>query len=131
MACRTNPSLDCEPRVDSIEQALGRALGHPRRTLSPVRQSGAAEPSPERLLSGPLLAQLKASIERLSAAGGRLGATPEGYPLWVSLIIRGVSALLPWYTRSLHAYAKEVSAVAELTVALLEDAERRAKDGAR
>jgi|GEM_PF-2195133 len=131
MACRTNPSMDCEGRIDAIESALSRALGHPRREPLPVRQPGPSEPSPEQLFSSPLLDQLKASIERLSAAGGRLGAMPEGYPLWASLIIRGISALLPWYTRSLHDYAREVSAMAELTAALLDDAERRARDEAR
>jgi hypothetical protein len=83
------------------------------------------------MFSSVLLARLRASLSGLSTAGGALGAIPEGYPLWANLIIRGVSALLPWYTRSLHAYARAVSETATVTAAVLEDAERRSREMAR
>ncbi|HNY39238.1 MAG TPA: hypothetical protein PKJ41_02540 [Bryobacteraceae bacterium] len=89
------------------------------------------EAPPERIFSSPLLDRLRHSLDALSAAGARMGSAPEGYPLWASLVIRGVAALLPWYTRSLHAYARAVSETAEVTAAILDDAERRAREEAR
>jgi hypothetical protein len=130
MACPTLPTHNCEERIDQIESVLRRALGHPQ--CAPSRQQPKDDgPSPEQLFSSPLMARLRVSLDALSSAGTRLGAMPEGYPLWAALVIRGVSALLPWYTRSLHAYARAVAETATVTAAILEDAERRAREAAR
>ncbi len=131
MACPKLPTLDSEARLDSIESALRCALGHPQRNVCKEPRLEREECPPEEMFSSALLARLRASLSGLSTAGGALGAIPEGYPLWANFVIRGVSALLPWYTRSLHAYAKAVSETATVTAAVLEDAERRSRELAR
>lgn len=131
MACPTLPTLDSEARLDAIESALRCALGHPQRIVCREPRFERQDCEPEEFFSSALLARLRTSLSGLSAAGASLGAIPEGYPLWAAWIIRGVSALLPWYTRSLHAYATAVSETATVTVAVLEDAERRSRESAR
>lgn len=132
MACPTLPVSDSEERIDQIELAIRRALHHPslaNSTAPAPRDSH--EPLPEKLFSTLLLDRLRSSIEALSQAAARMGSTPEGYPWWASLIIGGVSRLLPWYTRSLHAYARAVMETAAATAAVLEDAERKARETGR
>ncbi len=131
MACPTIPTLDSEARLDSIESALRSALSHPQRSVCKEPRREREDCATEEMFSNALLARLRASLLGLSTAGAALGAVPEGYPLWATLIIRGVSALLPWYTRSLHAYARAVSETATVTAAVLEDAERRSREPAR
>ena len=131
MACPTLPTLDSEARLDSIESALRCALGHPQRGVCKDLRLEREDSSPEEMFSNALLTRLRASLSGLSTAGAALGAIPEGYPRWVTLIIRCVSALLPWYTRSLHAYAGAVAETATVTAAVLEDAERRSRELAR
>lgn len=132
MACPTLPICESETRIDQIELAIRRALRHPAPVIprAPSLQD-VGEAPPERLFSSHLLERLRDSIEALSGAGLRLGSIPSGYPLWASLIIRCVSGLLPWYTRSLHAYARAVMETAAVTAAVLEDAERRARESGR
>jgi hypothetical protein len=131
MACPTTVTPGCEARIARVEESLRRALGHPAVRRTAKLEAVPARPAADALFSADLLAELRASIDALSAAAAGLGERPQGYPLWADLIIRAVSALLPWYTRSLKAYAKAAAGTAAATAALIEDAERRAKEASR
>ena len=131
MACPTSVTPGYETKITQIEESVLRALGHPAGRRAAQLESVPARPVPDTLFSAELLSHLKASIHSLSAAGSALGERPQGYPLWADLIIRAVAALLPWYTRSLKAYAKAACETAAATAALIEDAERRAKESVR
>ena len=131
MACQTSATPGCETRIVQIEESVRRALGHPVARRAAQLESCASRPVSDALFSSDLLSNLKASIHSMSAAASALGERPQGYPLWANLVIRAVAALLPWYTRNLKAYAKTVGDTAAATEALIEDAERRARESAR
>lgn len=131
MACPHIPTPDIEIRIDRIERVIRERLGHPFQAAlpsAPLSEPPSAEPT---LLSSDLLARLRASLSSLERAGATIGAIPQGYPLWATLIIRAVSALLPWYTRSLHAYSRASTEAIAATLALLEDADRRSRESVR
>ncbi|MBA3973003.1 MAG: hypothetical protein C0504_02145 [Candidatus Solibacter sp.] len=131
MACPTTVTPGCDAKIVQIEESVRRALGHPGGHGTSRLDSGPSRPSPGVLFSAELISNLKASVNCLSAAACALGERPRGYPLWADLAIRSVAALLPWYTRSLKAYARAVGDTAAATAALIEDAERRARESAR
>ena len=131
MACPTLPNLSHEARIDAIEAGLRHALGHPPRGAGRKQRLEREESPRDALFSSALIEQLRASVGAMSAAGAALGAVPAGYPLWATLVIRSVSALLPWYTRSLRAFARAVSDTAVTAAAVIEDAERRAREAGR
>jgi hypothetical protein len=117
--------------MTQIEDSVRRALGHPSARRATQLEAVPPRSAADALFSAELLSHLKASIHSLSAAASALGERPHGYPLWADLVIRAVAALLPWYTRSLKAYAHAVGGTAAATAALIEDAERRARETAR
>lgn len=131
MACPTTVTPNCEARIIRIEESLRRALGHPAGRRSAKIEAVLERPAADGLFSADLLSELRVTIEALSAAASALGERPQGYPLWADLVIRAVSALLPWYTRSLKAYARAAAGTAAAIAALIEDAERRAKEAAK
>lgn len=131
MACPTTVTPGCEARIARIEESLRRALGHPAGHGAARFEAVPARPAADSLFSADLLSELRVSIDALSLAASALGERPQGYPLWAELVIRAVSALLPWYTRSLKSYARAAASTAAATAALIEDAERRAKEAAR
>ena len=131
MACPTSVTPGLEARLTQIEDSVRRALGHPSKRRATLLEAVPSRPAADTLFSSELLSQLKASIHSLSAAASALGERPRGYPLWADLVIRAVAALLPWYTRSLKAYARAAAGTASATAALIEDAERRARESAR
>jgi hypothetical protein len=131
MACPTSVTPGYEARLTQIEDSVRRALGHPSGRRAALLEAVPSRPTANALFSSELLSHLKASIHSLSAAASALGERPQGYPLWADLVIRAVAALLPWYTRSLKAYACAVGDTASATAALIEDAERRARESAR
>lgn len=131
MACPTTVTPGCESKLAQIEESVRRALGHPAGRRAPQPDAGTSRCGPDALFSAELLSNLKDSISSLSSAASALGERPQGYPLWADLVIRTVAALLPWYTRSLKAYARAAAETAAATAALIEDAEHRAKESAR
>lgn len=131
MACPTSVTPGYELRIVHIEESVRRALGHPGARRAAQLDSDAVRSSPDALFSSDLLSNLKASIHSMSAAASALGERPQGYPIWADLAIRAVATFLPWYTRSLKAHAKAVGETAAATAALIEDAERRARESVR
>jgi hypothetical protein len=115
--------------LDRLERALIRHLGHPvpAEAPPPPRTCPGAPPRPAGLFDPSQLAALRQALESLRAAGEAIGAVPPGYPWWAVAIIRAVAALLPWYTRPLRRYAALSSDILGGALALMSEAESRAR----
>jgi hypothetical protein len=96
------------PLIEELEDRLLGALGMPGADAEGGR-SVAKSFSPIDLRP---LNRLVLDLQREAAL---IGSIPQNYPRHVDLIMRGVSALLPWYTRPLREYGWKTSrAIASL-----------------
>jgi hypothetical protein len=53
-----------------------------------------------------------AGVKEMEANAARVGLIPAKYPLHVTLIIKIIHALLPWYARTIRAFCLTATAVA-------------------
>ena len=106
--------METNAHIDQLESELYRFLGIPVEYLPP--QDGGRCP----VLAGDLgtadrgssskverIDRLRQAISALREDAARIGSTPVGYPKHISLVIRTISALLPWYTRTLVQFGRQ------------------------
>ena len=108
------------PSMEELEDRLLNALGMPavsaRRWKN--RSSGGAR--------GVDLRPLNRLVLDLQREAALIGSIPENYPRHIDFIMKGVSALLPWYTRPLREHSQKTSrALASLTEAVNQLAQRQ------
>jgi hypothetical protein len=65
--------------------------------------------------------RLRVSARTLQEDAARLGTIPEHYPWHVNLVMRLISALLPWYTRSLVQFGQRTAQTMHITIEVLEE----------
>lgn len=65
--------------------------------------------------------RLRRLVAQLERDASRIGATPQGYPKHVTLVIRVIGALLPWYTRSLVQFGNTTVHTARATLDVLDE----------
>jgi hypothetical protein len=95
--------------VENLEGKIRHALGLPEWPSESARPAVA----PETDSSG-TLRQLRQELAALQRAAAAIGQVPQGYPRHLDLIMRAISALLPWYTRPLREWAENTSRVSQL-----------------
>jgi hypothetical protein len=105
----------------------GELLGNLRRDLE-IPESGAvplASHNPA-IRDQEVWYRLRRAIRELEEGAGRVGELPRDYPMHLSLVMRAIHALLPWYTRPLRQHAEHTVAVVKAMEAILErlDVER-------
>jgi hypothetical protein len=97
-------TLNSYPSAEELEDRLLHALG------IPVRRAAATSFD----LPGSIGADLRLLnnlVRDLRLHAALVGEIPSNYPKHVDLIMRGVAAILPWYTRPLREYAQKTAGV--------------------
>jgi hypothetical protein len=92
------------PSSEELENRLLCALGMPGSTAW-----GRGAPSAAANLKGVDLRKLNKLILELQRDATLIGTIPQNYPRHIDLMMKGVSALLPWYTRPLREHGKKTS----------------------
>ena len=59
------------------------------------------------------LTRLAKLAEALKSSASQVGTIPQGYPLWVTLVMKTIHGLLPWYTRPLQSFSRVCAEQAE------------------
>ena len=64
--------------------------------------------------------ELRRELFELRTEASHIGSIPRSYPAHVVLVMKIISAILPWYTRPLVHFAQRAARTAELTAQLVE-----------
>lgn len=100
-----------------------------RHRLRIPRAEDAMAPAPPASLgSGEAWHALRRAIRDLEESAGQVGVLPANYPMHLSVVMRVIHAMLPWYTRPLQQHAASTVAVARAMEAVLETLETRLPD---
>jgi hypothetical protein len=100
------PDRRSRPSSEELENRLLKALGMPaaaRRFSADAGYVGARR--------GFDLRPLRKLIAELERDASLVGSVPANYPPHVDFIMKAISALLPWYTRSLRANSQKTAFV--------------------
>jgi len=89
---------DWRVEAGELEAGLYRQLGVPPEFLNKVNLAS-AEATPDSIASA--IRDLKREIFELHREASRIGMVPAHYPRHVEIVMKTISALLPWYTRPL------------------------------
>lgn len=124
-----------------IEERLCDVLGIPAEFRIVVREkSSGGDEAPARWrthpsegdkslgMASPALEHLRGALSELEYRASRIGQVPVGYPRHLNLIMRCISALLPWYTRSLRDFSCASVDTCRLLARQLEEVERERRD---
>jgi hypothetical protein len=103
-----------------LEARLYRHLHVPVPSRAPHAPGPAAgAPPPDGV--GKAVRRLKHELFELQQEAGRIGKIPFHYPRHIVLIMRAISALLPWYTRPIADFSQRTSRTAEAISGLLDE----------
>ena len=93
----------------SVIAAIQAYLGQPAMPASlPTAETPVPIPLPSLDLT-----RLAKLAEALKWEASQVGTIPLGYPLWVTLVIKAIHRLLPWYTRPLQNFSRVCADQAE------------------
>lgn len=92
-----------------IEVHLRRALGLP--PIAPFEGGSASVARSKAFTTHPDFDRLRQALVELRHRTAAVGSLPQGYPRYVDIVIRGISALLPWYTRTIRHQAESAEHV--------------------
>lgn len=112
------------PDAYELEQRLYRYLAIPapgRTSAGPLASCDVAR----RSLQDGRADQLRGVIGQLERSARAIGGIPTGYPRHIALIMRLISAVLPWYTRSLVEFGQNTTQAAAAISKVLEEVIRR------
>ncbi len=65
------------------------------------------------------LTRLREALQLLKKDAERVGQVPCGYPRHLDLIMKAISALLPWYTRTIAQFAKRTTEALEIALGVV------------
>jgi hypothetical protein len=97
-------------------------LGFPSRPVSGVETKDGA------YSSGPVSEYINlgaSQAEQLRSVAQLVGIPPADYPLHVRLVMKSISALLPWYTRPIRTFCLEAASLFETMHAALQEAQEK------
>ena len=115
-------SSDWNSGSGALEERLYRQLGIPIGVHPEVRRGWqAAQPDSIHVA----LNSLRRELHELEREAARIGRLPKDYPRHVDLVMRAISAVLPWYTRPIVQFSRRTVVTAETTVRLLEEVLKR------
>jgi hypothetical protein len=98
-----------EAKIRQLEFRLYRHLGVPVSQL----ETADVEPRPAQGAAEANLEQVRLAVRELRQRAASIGAIPAGYPRHIHLVMKVISALLPWYTRSLVQFGHQAVETAE------------------
>lgn len=111
---------DSEFGLADLEARLYRHLNIPVPVRTPQSLKTAADALPADGI-GRAARRLKRELFELQQEAGRIGKIPVHYPRHIVLIMRAISALLPWYTRPIAEFSHRTSRTAEAISSLLDE----------
>ena len=97
-------------------------LGFPSRLISGVERKDGAHSS------GPVSEYINLGArqaEQLRSVAQLVGIPPADYPLHVRLVMKSISALLPWYTRPIRSFCLEAASLIGTMHGALQEAQER------
>jgi hypothetical protein len=94
-----------------LEAQLKRALGLPADVVQPPAGGVPNNTQTQAFTSHRDYSRLRQALAELRHRTAIVGLPPRGYPRHLGLIMRGIAALLPWYTRTLREQAASVEQV--------------------
>ncbi len=94
-----------------IEVHLRRALGLPATRVAPLAGGSTSATRSKAFTHHPDFDRLRQALVELRHRTAAVGTLPQGYPRHVDFVIRGISALLPWYTRTIRHQAESAERV--------------------
>lgn len=98
--------------IHGIESRLLQHLGIPEwRGPSSVPET--------EVLARVQLGRLRILLDELRVCADQIGKIPDNYPRHVHIVMRIISALLPWYTRPLSQFGQKVSETLEAVASSL------------
>ena len=110
--------------IDELEARLSQYLGQPA--------SGMSRREASSISSVNYLIHVREALRALRQDAERVGQIPLNYPRHVDMVMKTISALLPWYTRSLSQFASRTTETLRIVIDALEDiAREQEKLGAR
>jgi len=112
--------INSEFGLADLEARLYQHLNIPVAFRAPHTPGQAADvPPPDGI--GTAVRRLKHELFELQQDAGRIGEIPLRYPRHIVLIMRAISALLPWYTRPIADFSQRTSRTAEAISSLLNE----------
>ena len=113
------PCLDCSPAIADLEARLYDYLGIPLPPPGSAPVQTPAGPLPARMTA--VLRELRREVFELQQESARIGKLPDRYPRHIVLIMKTISALLPWYTRPIAHFSQRAARTADAIARLLDE----------
>ena len=109
--------IDAVFGLADLEARLYQHLNIPVPFRAHHTPGSAADAPPDDI--GKAARRLKHELFELQQEAGRIGKIPLRYPRHIVLVMKAISALLPWYTRPIVDFSQRTSRTAEAMATLL------------
>jgi hypothetical protein len=111
--------------TESIQRRLYCELQIPFPSEPTPGEITASRKGPPFVSASPALIEklnrLRSEVKEVGMQASRIGVMPPNYPLYATLVMRLVSALLPWYTRPIREFGERAARTACQTLDILEE----------
>jgi hypothetical protein len=111
--------IDPEFGLADLEARLYQHLNIPVPFWAPHAPGSAADAPPDDV--GKAVRRLKHELFELQQEAGRIGKIPLHYPRHIVLVMKAISALLPWYTRPIVDFSQRTSRTADALASLVDE----------
>ena len=108
--------------IKDLEAGIQRHLGFP---------DPGGKPAPIAIISRQSLLAMRAKLRSLRYHSEQIGKLPVGYPMPIHVIMKFISAFLPWYTRPLREFGEHTTQTLEAMALALEEIVKQDEIGKR
>lgn len=116
--------------ISELESRLYQHLKIPLGGSGPQSNDSERLPVPPPAAGPEGVERIRRALWDLRQDAARLGTIPAGYPRHIDLIMKVISALLPWYTRSLVQFGQRTVETLETMADAIEPVLRAGPHGA-
>ena len=104
--------------IEELEKRLEAGIGMPPGS---AEETGASSVADSLMVVSMHIGNCREIVQDLRVQADRIGTIPSSYPWHVDLIMRVISALIPWYTRPLHQFAMRTTEAIEVFLQSIAD----------
>lgn len=104
--------------AQDLEGRLNRYLGIP--TVQPGHHPSGVDERFELVTIG-AIRELRRELFELRREASEIGKIPRDYPAHIVVIMKVISAFLPWYTRPLLNFARRAARISDIMAKVLEE----------